>query len=188
MKRSIQDPPVILAHAKAMMARQLPLFAACLSGCTRQDGATFLTPRGHEIHMGYQVCPGFASKTYQTEITLRLPAEDAGSWKLSLGFSGTLSITGITWKPSDRGSSTAAAAMNRRQTLTEALLPLVQSVDLAALYLEQSGGCLTVRLLPYPGAYVWVKLPPVHSEIPLKAQDLSAIADILFLLEAQLAP
>ncbi|MDR0596689.1 MAG: hypothetical protein LBG50_04030 [Clostridiales Family XIII bacterium] len=135
---------------------------------------------GSSIKIGYDEKNKFMSKTYDLAFTLRIPEVELGdSFKARLKFRGMKQIdTGFfEIKP---GNETADGLLNDA-ALVEEIVKCSRSVDLAVVSAEYSSGSrtLNVKAVPYAGAFMWVKLPPVYYPLKLNSGEMRALLGLM---------
>jgi hypothetical protein len=135
---------------------------------------------GNAISIGYGEKNKFMSKTYNLVFKIRIPNVSFGdSFKARLKFRGIKQIDAgfFEIKP----EHDAAHTLLNDIVLMDKIIACAQKADIAVMTVEYSAGAetLTVQMIPYAGAFMWVKLPPVYYPLKLSAEEMQALYDLM---------
>ena len=127
------------------------------------------------LKIGFEEEGKFAAKFFSTYIVLEM--EDVHmneAWEARLEFRGSMRITDLVWKPVKKDHRPVVEKLNLCAEFNSKLLDIAGSFDLVTVELKylHDSKTLIVKIFPYAGTYVWVKIPPAHYEILLNNDEM----------------
>jgi hypothetical protein len=137
----------------------------------------------------------FLSRTYAMRFTLKLtnPKGSVGFAGISDGdfdarcvFSGMTSVDAVYFKVL-KGNKKAVRELLEVSAITEAIISVSRKVVIARIDVryDSVADVLSIDIAPYAGAYVWIKFPPFSRAIPLRPEELRAIASLTGVFRSQ---
>jgi hypothetical protein len=173
-------------RAAALLEYHMSLLGAG-AGFSRKDNLTY-ERKGAADANGLLICYDeknkFMTKTYNLAFKLRVPGVDLGdSFKARIKFRGMKQIDAgfFDIKP---GHETAETLLND-PALIDAIVEAARKVDIATVTIEYSAGteAITIQVVPYAGAFLWVKLPPVYYPLKLNQEEMNTLHTLLKKIE-----
>jgi hypothetical protein len=174
------------SRAAALLEHHMSLLGGGLGGF---DGGGMSYARADEgagvsSAIGYGRRDRFMTRTYDLSFSVRIEGADLGdSFKARLKFRGMRQIeTGFF---DIRPEHAEAERIFNDPRLIERIVGASRQVDIATVTAEYSAGTetLTVKVVPYAGAFLWVKMPPVYYPLKLRADEMRALVDLLGQIE-----
>lgn len=176
------DPKIVEQKARSMMKRQVELLSRCYGSFQEQGGQYCHSfKNGETLWVAYEQDKKLVSKVFSTKLTLNIPTTLATpSWKAKLSFFGHCKINGIVWKTDGKGSAGQGDVLNEKSQLNKALFQAAKEIDLVTIKAEYSASAqlLKVQIFPYAGSFIWIKIPPVYYDVPLKSREIAALEKI----------
>jgi len=176
------DPKNVTVRADRMMKEHLALFEEYFGSYEREGSRYCFDFNGStSVTVYYENDSKLLTKTFSTavRITIRNIAMRK-SWKARLNMSGKLKLEKLFLKALDQDSKDMADEFNGNTELLGKMLSLFRDFDLEAMTVEYRKDAqeLDVTIRPYPGAFIWVKIPPVYYDIRLKPEEVRKIYQI----------
>ena len=145
---------------------------------TPMDGAYYQENEvsGDFFTIGYRENNKLLSRVYNLEFRLVMPGLDFPSdFKARIRFLGFREIRDAAFVVETKDRS-AEGRLNDSGLLSP-IAAAAREVDLASVRLEyiRRSGVLTLSVMPYAGAYVWVKFPPAFYGMRLKKEEMNAL-------------
>jgi hypothetical protein len=166
------------SRAAALLEHHMSLLGAS-PGFSRKDELTYAREGGTDLTdflIGYDVKSKFMTKTYNLLFKARIPNMDLGdSFKARIKFRGVKTIeTGFFEIKPKREE---AERLLNDPALIDLIVNAAREVDIAMITVEYSAGteALTISILPYAGAFLWIKLPPVYYPLKLNEIEMNAL-------------
>ena len=131
------------------------------------------------FRMGYKMRKRFIMRTFDFILTTTVnEVEFGGSFELKLKFTGFPNIQTAYFK-GGKGKEKYEKYFNDEKLL-KTLKKYAQLVDIGYILVEYNERAerLTIKVCPYPGAYMWIMFPPVFYKIPLKEEEVKALYDL----------
>lgn len=182
-KKFFLDPKIVLKKKDLMMEKQIKDFSRVF-GEFERDREYYCVQLGdsERLKIGFEEDGKFAAKFFSTYIVLEM--EDvhmSEAWEARLEFRGSFKITDLVWKPVKKEHRPVVEKLNRCAEFNSKLLDIAGSFDLVTVELKylHDSKTLIVKIYPYAGSYVWVKIPPAHHEILLKKDEIDCIYKIV---------
>jgi hypothetical protein len=166
------------ARAAALLEHHMSLLGTA-SGFARKDGLTYVNEKGTgsaDLSIKYDAKSKFMTKTYNLLFRLRIPDVDLGdSFKARIKFRGTKMIETGFFDVKPRHE--VAESLLNDPSFIDMIVEAAHKVDIAVITVEYSAGAeaITVSILPYAGAFLWVKLPPVYYPLKLNEDEMIAL-------------
>jgi hypothetical protein len=165
-----------------MMREHLALFEECFGGYERVGSSfCFDYDDNTAVAVYYENYSKLLTKTFSTTIRITLRnVSMKKSWKAKLLMKGKIKVEKVELKALDQNSADMAEDLNRNTKLTEIMLGLFKDFDLQGLNMEyrKDEQEMHVTIRPYPGAFIWVKMPPVYYDIRLKPEEIKRIYEM----------
>ncbi|MDR1042895.1 MAG: hypothetical protein LBL54_03225 [Clostridiales Family XIII bacterium] len=173
-------------RAAALLEHHMSLLGVG-AGFSRKDTLTYErngAEDGNSLLICYDEKSKFMTKTYNLMFKLRVPGADLGdSFKARIKFRGMKQIDAgfFEIKPENK---TAETLLNDPKLIDE-IVETAQKVDIATIKAEYSAGteAITITLVPYAGAFLWVKLPPVYYPLKLNQKEMNQLHTLLKKIE-----
>lgn len=181
-KKFFLDPKIVLKKKDMMMEKQIREFSRVFGEFERSREYYCAQLGDNErLKIGFEEEGKFAAKFFSTYIVLEM--EDVHmneAWEARLEFRGSMRITDLVWKPVKKDHRPVVEKLNRCAEFNSKLLDIAGSFDLVTVELKylHDSKTLIVKIFPYAGTYVWVKIPPAHYEILLKKDEIDCIYKI----------
>lgn len=173
------DPKNVTVRADRMMRDHLALFEAYFGSCER-DGSfwRFTFNDTTELKVYYEENSRLLTKTFS--ITVKITVRSVSmkkSWKAKLDMGGLLRVEKVSLKALDRDSADMADKLNGNREFITGLYSLFRDFDLHGMAVEYRKGEqeMDITLRPYPGAFIWVKIPPIYYDLRLKPEEAGKI-------------
>jgi hypothetical protein len=131
---------------------------------------------GDFFKIGYNENNKLLSRVYNLEFRLTMPGLDFPSdFRARIRFRGFREIQSASFIIDTKDKS-ADGQLNDPELLS-LIVVAAREVDLASIRLEyvKRSGVLTLSVMPYAGAYVWVKFPPAFYGMKLKKEEMNAL-------------
>ena len=131
------------------------------------------------FRIGYKMRKKFLMRTFDFILTTTVnEVEFEGSFELKLRFTGFPNIQTAYFK-GGKGQGKYEQYFNDEKLLNT-LKKYAKIVDVGYIIVEYNAASerLTIRVCPYPGAYMWIVFPPVFYKIPLNEEEIAALYDL----------
>lgn len=176
------DPQNVTTRADRMMKEHLRMFSERFGEYTR-DGSRYCFDFNENttVKLYYETSSKLLTKTFSTVIRITIRQVSMGkSWKAKLNLRGLVKVDKISLKESDQNSADVVSMLNEDGELMSEVYSLFKDFDLQSVTLEyrQEDEELDVTIRPYPGAFIWVKIPPIYYDIRLKPHEINQVYDI----------
>ena len=182
-KKFFLDPKIVLKKKDMMMEKQIKEFSRVF-GEFERSREYYCAQLGDNERpkIGFEEEGKFAAKFFSTYIVLEM--EDVHmneAWEARLEFRGSMRITDLVWKPVKKDHRPVVEKLNLCAEFNSKLLDIAGSFDLVTVELKylHDSKTLIVKIFPYAGTYVWVKIPPAHYEILLNNDEIDCIYKIV---------
>ncbi|MEI3502683.1 MAG: hypothetical protein V8Q42_03130 [Anaerovoracaceae bacterium] len=181
-KKFFLDPKIVLKKKDMMMEKQIKEFSRVFGEFERSREYYCAQLGDNErLKIGFEEEGKFAAKFFSTYIVLEM--EDVHmneAWEARLEFRGSMRITDLVWKPVKKDHRPVVEKLNLCAEFNSKLLDIAGSFDLVTVELKylHDSKTLIVKIFPYAGTYVWVKIPPAHYEILLNKDEINCIYKI----------
>lgn len=176
------DPKNVTARADRMMREHLALFEKYFGSCHREGSRyCFDLNAATEVKVYYEEYSKLLTKSFSTAVTITIrDVKMSKSWKAKLNQGGRIRVEKVSLKALDGDSAAIVDELNDNTDLNARMLRLFKDFDLQGLTMEYRKDAqeLDVTLRPYPGAFLWVKIPPVYYAVRLKPEEVKRIYDI----------
>ena len=182
-KKFFLDPKIVLKKKDMMMEKQIKEFSRVFGEFERSREYYCAQLGDNErLKIGFEEEGKFAAKFFSTYIVLEM--EDVHmneAWEARLEFRGSMRITDLVWKPVKKDHRPVVEKLNLCAEFNSKLLDIAGSFDLVTVELKylHDSKTLIVKIFPYAGTYVWVKIPPAHYEILLNNDEIDCIYKIV---------
>ena len=182
-KKFFLDPKIVLKKKDMMMEKQIKEFSRVFGEFERSREYYCAQLGDNErLKIGFEEEGKFAAKFFSTYIVLEM--EDihmSEAWEARLEFRGSMRITDLVWKPVKKDHRPVVEKLNLCAEFNSKLLDIAGSFDLVTVELKylHDSKTLIVKIFPYAGTYVWVKIPPAHYEILLNNDEIDCIYKIV---------
>ena len=182
-KKFFLDPKIVLKKKDMMMEKQIKEFSRVFGEFERSREYYCAQLGDNErLKIGFEEEGKFAAKFFSTYIVLEM--EDVHmneAWEARLEFRGSMRITDLVWKPVKKDHRPVVEKLNLCAEFNSKLLDIAGSFDLVPVELKylHDSKTLIVKIFPYAGTYVWVKIPPAHYEILLNNDEIDCIYKIV---------
>jgi virulence-associated protein VapD len=154
----------------------------------KQGGGYYLKCENDDaslLRIGYAESNRFLSRVYNMEFkNIITPVDFPADFKARIRFRGFKEIQGAVFvtDPKDRW----AAGLLNDARLPAMISEIAGHVDVAALKLEYiaKNKTLTLSVIPYAGAYIWVKFPPAFYGMRLKKEEMRQLLHLTQIIGA----
>ncbi len=176
------DPKNVTTRADRMMKDHLGLFEKHF-GSYERDGSRYCFDFNDDtlVQVYYEDYSKLLTKTFSTiiKITVRNVTMKK-SWKAKLNMSGKVKVEKISLKARDQDSRELVDELNKNTELIGKMFSLLKDFDLQGLTMEyrKDEQEMDIIIKPYPGAFIWVKMPPIYYDIRLKPEEVKRIYEI----------
>lgn len=176
------DPKNVTTRADRMMKDHLGLFEKHF-GSYERDGSRYCFDFNDNtlVRVYYEDYSKLLTKTFSTiiKITVRNVTMKK-SWKAKLNMSGKVKVEKISLKARDQDSRDVVDGLNENTELIGKMFSLLKDFDLQGLTMEyrKDEQEMDIIIKPYPGAFIWVKMPPIYYDIRLKPEEVNRIYEI----------
>lgn len=181
-KKFFLDPKIVLRKKDLMMEKQIKEFSRVFGEFERSREYYCVQLGDNEsLKIGFEEEGKFAAKFFSTYIVLEMEdVQMSEAWEARLEFRGSMRITDLVWKPVKKDHRPVVEKLNRCAEFNSKLLDIAGRFDLVTVELKylHDSKTLIVKIFPYAGTYVWVKIPPAHYEILLKKDEIDCIYEI----------
>lgn len=176
------DPKNVTVRADRMMRDHLALFEKYF-GDYEKEGTRYHFDFNDNttVTVYYEDYSKLLTKTFSTAIRIKVHhIEMKKSWKAKLNMSGKIKVEKVAWKALDQDSRIVVDELNENTEFMKAMLSLLKDFDLQSLTMEyrKDEQELNVTIRPYPGAFIWVKIPPIYYDVRLKPEEVERIYSI----------
>jgi hypothetical protein len=176
------DPKNVTVRADRMMKEHLTLFEEYFGGYEREGSRyCFDFDRNTTVKVYYEDFSKLLTKTFSTAVRITVRNVDMRkSWKAKLVMGGKVKLEKLTLKPLGQDSKDMTDEFNGNTELLGKMLSLFRDFDLEGMTVEyrKDEQELDVTLRPYPGAFIWVKMPPIYYDVRLKPEEIRKIYQI----------
>ncbi len=176
------DPKNVTTRADRMMRDHLAAFEEYF-GNYENDGSCYCFEYNENTSMKvyYENSSKFLTKTFSTTVKITLQnIVMKTSWKAKLSLHGKVKVEKLSLKATDQDSKEMVEKLNENAELIEKMLKLFKNFDLQSLSMEYDKDEVEMNILlkPYPGAFIWVKIPPIYYDVRLKKKEVERIYEI----------
>jgi len=176
------DPKNVTTRADRMMRDHLGLFEQYF-GSYEREGSRYCFDFNDDtlVKVYYEDYSKLLTKTFSTtiKITVRNVTMNK-SWKAKLNLSGKVKVEKISLKALDQNSRDVVDKLNDNTELIGKMFSLFKDFDVQGLTMEyrKEEQEMDIIIRPYPGAFIWVKMPPIYYDIRLKTEEVKRIYEI----------
>lgn len=176
------DPQNVTMRANRMMTDHLELFEKQF-GTYETEGSiyTFNIDEKTKVSIYYDNFSKFLTKTFSTQVRITINnVKMKNSWKAKLDQSGFVKVAKIKFKETDSSSKDIVRELNENDTLMNKIFSLFEKFDFKSVTFDykQYSQEINITITPYPGAFIWVKLPPLYYDIKLKPVEIDTLHKI----------
>lgn len=176
------DPKNVTVRADRMMKEHLNLFEKYF-GEYEKEGSTyrFNVDDNAIVEIYYSEASKLLTKTFSTTVKIIVKnVEMRRSWKAKLQLRGLIKVDKILLKELDANSVDAVAKLNSNKVFMGNMFSLFKNFDLHSVSFEykQAEGQMNIIITPYPGSFIWVKLPPIYYDVRLRPEEIKKMHDM----------
>jgi hypothetical protein len=176
------DPKNVTVRAERMMRDHLSMFQEYFGDYEREGSRyCFVFDDNTGVKVYYEDYSKFLTKTFSTTVKITVSnVTMKKSWKAKLNLSGKIKVERISLKALNQDSRDMVDELNDNTELIGKLLALIKGFDLQAMTMEyrKDEQEMDITIRPYPGAFIWVKMPPIYYDIRLKPEEVKRIHEI----------
>lgn len=176
------DPKNVTTRADRMMRDHLSMFQEYFGDYEREGSRyCFVFNENTGVKIYYEDYSKFLTKTFSTTIKITVSnVTMKKSWKAKLNLSGKIKVERISLKALNQDSRDMVDELNDNKELIEKMFYLFKDFDVQGLTMEYNKDEqeVNITLRPYPGAFIWVKMPPIYYDIRLKREEVKRIYEI----------
>lgn len=176
------DPKNVTIRADRMMKDHLGLFEKYF-GSYEREGSRYCFDFNDDtmVKVYYDAYSKLLTKSFSTTIKITVHnVKGEKSWKAKLILNGKIKVKKVSLKALDQDSSDMVEELNGNTELITKMFSLFKDFDLQGLTMEyrRDEMEMDITIRPYPGAFIWVKIPPIYYDIRLKPEEVKRIYEI----------
>jgi len=176
------DPKNVTTRADRMMRDHLGMFEKYF-GSYEREGSRYCFDFNDNtlVKVYYENYSKLLTKTFSTTIKITVSKVNMKkSWKAKLNLSGKVKVEKIALKALDPDSRDMVDELNENTEWIGTMFSLFKDFDIQGLTMEyrKEEQEMDIIIRPYPGAFIWVKMPPIYYDIRLKQEEIKRIYEI----------